>query len=812
MGTLRQDLKYAVRMLTKHPGFTLVAVLSLALGIGANTTVFTWISAILLDPLPAVSDTDRLVIPAFRSRDQSERSLSYPDYVDYRDRNSMFSGLAVHDMEGLSLGFDDRAERIWGEVVSGNYFDVLGVRPWPGRGFLPEEDATPGTHPIVVLSHGLWQTRFGGDPGTVGRIIDLNTHPFTVIGIAPEGFQGTEVGLALEAWVPMMMHEVIESGGDRLKERGNRWLDAIARLKPGVTLAQAEAEMQTLAEHLNQEHPDINEGMSVSLYPMWRSPEGASRILGPVLFILMAVVGVVLLIACANVANLLLVRAAGRQREIAIRLSLGAGRWRLIRQLLTESILLALMGGLLAVVMALWTSDAIKLFVPRTPFPVKLDFGINGSVLAFTLLVSLLTGIVFGLVPALQASRPDLVRSLKQESTNTTGGRRKGRLRNILVVSQVSLSLVLLITAGLFLRSIQQARSMDPGFNPGNVLLASIDLFPNGYEPEAGRELFDRIHERIGALPGVESVSFARRTPLGLGGNSSTSMTVVGYAPAEGETPFAYYNMIGPDYFRTMEIPLVRGREFTPQDRYGTGGVLMVNETLAGRYWPEEDPIGRRLSFGGEAYEIIGVARDIKYHELNDAGVPYLYFPVLQFFRPDMTIHVRTSGDPESFAGVVRHTINGLDPDLPMFGVMSLEAAIAPASIQQRIAGSLLGVFGLLALVLAAVGLYGVLSYAAGQRTHEIGIRMALGAQRRDALGLILGQGMLLASIGLACGLAVSFAVTRLVSSLLYGVSATDPLIFLGVGTLLGLVALLACYVPARRAARVDPLVALRYE
>ncbi len=812
MGILRQDLKYAIRMLMKHPGFTLIAVLSLALGIGANTTVFSWVSAILLEPLPGTSDAGRLVVPEFQGRNDSNISLSYPDYVDYRDRNSVFSGIIVHDIEALSLGYDDQAERIWAEVVSGNYFDVLGVRPGPGRAFLPEEDTTPGTHPVVVLSHGLWQRRFGGDPETVGRIVQLNKHPFTVIGVAPEGFQGTEVALSLDAWLPMMMHEVMKSGGSRLKERGEHWLDGLARLKPDVTLAQAQAEMRTLAQHLNQEYPDTNDGIDVTLHPLWRSPQGATRVLGPVLFILMAVAGIVLMIACANVANLLLVRASGRQREIAIRLSLGAGRVRLIRQLLTESLLLALMGGSLAVVMALWTSDALRLFVPRTHFPVSLNVGVDGRVLWFTLLVSLLTGVLFGLVPALQASRPDLVRSLKQESTTTTGGRRKGRLRNILVVSQVSLSLVLLIAAGLFLRSLQRAQTMDPGFNPRNVLLASIDLFPNGYEAEEGRQLFDQIRERVGALPGVQAVSFARHTPLGLGGGSSASFTVEGYAPAEGETPFTFYNMVGPDYFHTMEIPLAHGREFTPQDRSGAAGVLMVNETLAERYWPGEDPIGKRIAFGGDPLSIIGVARDSKYHNLDDAGVPFVYFPVMQFFRPDMTIHVRTAGDPESFAGAVRHEIAALDPTLPVFAVMPLESSIEAASVQQRIAGSLLGVLGFLALVLAAIGLYGVLSYAAGQRTHEIGIRMALGAQRRDALKLILGQGMMLVIVGLVCGLGISFAVTRLLSSVLYGVSATDPLIFSGVVLLLGLVALGACYIPARRAARVDPLVALRYE
>jgi predicted permease len=523
-------------------------------------------------------------------------------------------------------------------------------------------------------------------------------------------------------------------------------------------------------------------------------------------------VGVVLLIACANVANLLLVRAAGRQREIAIRLSLGAGRGRLIRQLLTESILLALMGGVLAMVMALWTSDLLRLFIPMTDFPISTKSGLDGGVLLFTLLVSLLTGIVFGLVPALQASRPDLVRSLKQESSTTIGGRSKGRLRNVLVVSQVSLSLVLLIAAGLFLRSLQQAQIMNPGFNPRNVLLASIDLFPNGYEPDEGRVLFEQIREELGALPGVESVSFARRTPLGLGGSSSTSFTVEGYEPAEGERPYVYYNMVGPDYFRTMEIPMVHGREFTPQDRRDAQAVLIVNEALAERYWPGEDPIGKRIAFGGEPYPIVGVARDSKYHQLSDAGLPFVYLPVLQFFRPDTTLHVRTTGDPESYAGAVRHAIASLDPTLPVFGITSLEKWIKAASVQQRIAGSCLGVFGFLALVLAAIGLYGVLSYAAGQRTHEIGIRMALGAQRRDALNLVLGQGMLRAIVGLGCGLGISLIVTRLLSSVLYGVSATDPFIFSGVVLLLGLVALGACYIPARRAARVDPLVALRYE
>jgi predicted permease len=449
----------------------------------------------------------------------------------------------------------DAGERIWGELVSGNYFDVLGVQPGPGRGFLPEEDRTRGTHPVVVLSHGLWQTRFGGEPDTVGRIVELNKTPFTVVGIAPEGFKGTEVGLSLDAWIPMMMHEVIQSGGNRMEERGERWLDGLARLKPGVSLAQAQAEMRTIAEHLNQEYPDSNNGITVTLHPLWRSPEGATRVLGPVLFILMAVVGVVLLIACANVANLLLVRASGRQREIAIRLSLGAGRLRLVRQLLTESILLALMGGVLAVVMALWTSDLLLLFVPATEFPVSADLGIDIGILLFTLVVSLFTGLLFGLVPALQASRPDLVRSLKQESTTATGGRSKGRLRNVLVVSQVSLSLVLLIAAGLFLRSLQKAQAMDPGFNAENVLLASIDLFPNGYEPDEGRVLFEQIRESIGVLAGVESVSYARRTPLGLGGSSSAPFTAEGYEPAEGERPYAYYNIVGRDYFRTMEIP-----------------------------------------------------------------------------------------------------------------------------------------------------------------------------------------------------------------------------------------------------------------
>jgi predicted permease len=810
-----QDLRYAIRMMGRTPAFTIVAVLTLALGIGANATIFSWLNAVLLDPLPGVAAPHELVSVHGTSRAQPIISLSYPDFVDFRDRNRSFAGIFAAEESAVSLRAGEAPpERVWAQFVSGNFFDTLGVRALHGRTFLPAEDRTPGTHPVAVISAALWQRRFGGDPDVLGTPITINNRAFSIIGVAPPDFGGSDVGLRFEVWIPMMMVDVFAPGQNRIQTRGNRWFSAHARLKPGVTLAQAQAEMDGLAQQLAREFPQTNDGIGVTMAPLWKSPRSAQEILGPVLLLLMGVVGVVLLIACANVANLLLARATGRRKEIAVRLALGAGRARLVRQMLTESTLLALLGGAAGVAIAFWTSGLLMLMVPPTDFPVAMDLRVNPSVLAFTFGVALLTGLIFGLAPALQATRADLVAALKDEAASVSSGRRKGWLRNSLVVAQVSLSLVLLIAAGLFLRSLRAVHTFDLGFNPQNVLLVSTDLFPNGYDSAKGRQFYEELLRRVEQLPGVRAATLSRRVPLGFGGTSSTTFTVEGYEPAKDEQVWSFIYNVGPNYLRAMEIPLARGRDFSVEDRRGAPAVAVINETLASRYWKDAHPVGRRFQFGdGEEWiTIVGVARDSKYRTLNERPSPMIFLPVLQFYRGDLNLHVRAAGDPTALTAAVTGEIRAMDPNLPVFNIRTMEGNIRAASFQQRMASGLLGVFGFLALGLAAVGIYGVISYSVGQRMQEMGIRIALGAQRADILRLIVGQGMRLIAIGLAIGLAAAFGAARLMASLLFGVSATDTVTFAALPLLLAGVALLACYVPARRATRIDPIRALRYE
>lgn len=583
MATLIQDLRFAVRMLFKSPGFTAVAVISLALGIGANTTIFTWMKHILFQPLSGVANSEQFVVLTGRSRAGELRSVSYPDYENWRDENHVFSGVIALDDLPLSLGTSGQTDRVWGMIVSGNYFDVLGVKMEYGRGFLPEEDRTLGTHPVTVLSHKLWQRRFGGAPSIVGQTIQLNGRNFTVVGIAPENFLGTESGLSFDLWVPMMMQGQISPGGDRTKQRGNHWMLAQARLKPGVSIPQAQAEMETIAARLAQEYPNTNDGLQIDVNPLWKDPTGGANLLRPILTILMVVVGLVLLLACANIANLLLARATARQREISVRLAMGAGRLRLVRQLLTESILLACLGGVAGVGVAYLCRNLMIAFVPPTNLPVTLNFELDGTILTFALFVTLLTGIVFGLVPALQVSKPDLVSALKDESGTTSGSRRKARLASALVVAQVALSLLLLIGAGLFLRSVEKGQTIDPGFDPHNMLVASIDLFPSGYTRDRGLEFYRQLLARLHAVPGVEAVTLSRSVPLGFLGRSSTSVTIPGYVPRPNEEINILFNNVGPDYFHTLGIPIVRGRDFTVEDRDGMPDVVVINETMARR-------------------------------------------------------------------------------------------------------------------------------------------------------------------------------------------------------------------------------------
>jgi len=821
VSTLIQDIRYGFRMVVKSPGFTAVAVLSLALGIGANTTIFSLVNTLLLRPLPAERPEELVMVYTSDYSGTRYGSSSYPDYLDFREKNDALADLLASSPQSLTLTAGGQAERIFGELVTGNYFDLLGLEASLGRTFLPEEDRTPGTHPIVVLSHGLWQRRFGADPDLIGDVLLLNGQPYTVVGIGPEGFSGLSRMFTVELWVPMMMQPQLAFGSDRLNQRSTRGLSLIGRLEPGATVEQAQASFTVLASQLKEAYGrqwlDLRQdGRRITVVPESeaRVPPHSQADILTFLGLLMSVVGLVLLIACANIANLLLARATGRRKEIAIRLSLGAGRLQLIRQLLTESILLSSLGGAMGFLLAIWTSGLLLAFKPPLPLPITLDLQLDTRVLGFTALLSVCTGIVFGLAPALYTSKPELVSSLKDELGTLAGGYRRSRLRSCFVVAQIGLSLLLLIGSGLFLLSLRSASTIDPGFDPDNIALMSIDLRLSGYTEPAGGEFYRQLLENVRALPGVESASLAEATPLSLFG-SRRRIHVEGYESQPGEDMEFHHNVVMPDYFETLHIPLAAGRSFTSGDRAGAAGVVIVNETFARRFWPVRNPIGRRLSVTGqrgEFLDVIGVARDGKYNTLGEDPLPFYYLPAGQHYRSDMTLMVRTVSDPKNSLTSLRGEIEALDRKLPITGVTTMVEHMGISLFPARMAGTLLGTFGLLALVLAAVGIYGIMSFSVSQRTHEIGIRMALGAGQGDVLQLVVGHGLLLAVMGIAIGLAAAFALTRFLSSMLYGVSATDTLTFVGVPIVLIMVTLFASYIPARRATRVNPTVALRYE
>jgi predicted permease len=815
MDTLLQDLRFGVRRLAKSLGFTFIAIISLALGIGANTAIFSLVNTVFLRPLP-VEQPEQLVSVYPVAKDDSVGSFSYPDYRDFRDRNDVFSGMFVTRFVPVSLSRDGVNERIWGYLVSGNYFDVLGVKAALGRTFLPEEDRTELSHPVVVLGYDCWRRRFGANPEIVGKSIILNDHSFTVIGIAPQGFTGTEHAYTPELWIPMMMLKWIEPGSNGLERRGTHNMFATGRLKPGVSYAQAIASLNILAEQLGREYPDTNEGVRIML-----TPPGLIHPLlrGPVVGftgVMMLTVGLVLLIACTNLANLLLARATERRKEIAIRLALGASRRRLIRQLLTESVLLSVAGGMVGFLIALWIVDLAVAFKPPIDFPLTINLSVDARVFGFSLLVSLITGVLFGLVPAWQATRTDLVSDLKDATLQA--GARRSLLRSGLVIAQVALSLVFLVAAGLVVRALQHLQTMNPGFDPENALMLSVDLGLQGYDEARGQQFYRQLVERVGSLPGVRLASLADNIPLSLS-RYSMDIHVEGQPVARGaEIPRAMNATVGLNYFATMGIPLLRGRDFNEGDKEGATRVVIVNETFARRFFPGpnpmEDAIGKRVSNSsrGPFFEIIGIARDGKYFSIGEAPEPFIYFPLLQSYTSNATLVVRTATDPKQMIPTIRREVQMLDDKLPVFDVKTLTEHLGLSLFPARIAATLLGGFGLLALVLAGIGIYGVMSYSVAQRTREIGIRMALGAGQGDVLKMVVGQGMIMASIGVIIGLLVALALMRVMASILYGISATDPLTFASVTMLLACVALLACYIPARRAARVDPMVALRYE
>ncbi|HKQ75250.1 MAG TPA: ABC transporter permease [Blastocatellia bacterium] len=815
MQTFLQDVRFGVRMLLKNPGFTMITMLTLALGIGANTAIFSFVNSLFLRPLP-VPDPDRVArLYGEEKRGGKFDSFSYPNYADLRDRSQTLQALAAHRDVAASVGLGAGAENTEGEIVTGNYFQTLGVNAAMGRALLPEDDRNPGAHPMVVISHAFWNRRLGADKNAVGKKLYINGHPFTVVGVMPEGFTGTYQAFTADFWAPMMMHAQVRPRGMTIDKRGWGWLKGTARLKPGVTLAEAQAELDRLTKQILQESPRGNDSVAgFRLYPASALPEefrqGASGMLG----FFMAVVGLVLLATCANIAGLILARMTSRQREIAVRQALGATRIRLARQWLTESVLLALFGSAAGLLFALWAADGLMALTPPDFRNFSPGLQLDARVLAFTLAVSMVAGALCGLFPALRASRTDLVAVLNEGGSATSGGRHRSRLQQAFVVTQVAVSLVLLVAAGLLLRSLQNSAAFDPGFKTDNLLLAQIDLRRQGYSAEQGQSLYRQLTERLKSLPGVRAVTSALVVPLG-GGQESLGFIIPGHVAPNGSRYISIANnTVGPDYFAAMGIPLLRGRDFDERDaRPGAPQVAVINETMARRFWPNGNAVGQSVQTrtDGPTIEIVGVVRDIKYYSLAEEPMPYVYASAAQFYTPDATMHIRTAGNSKALMRAAQKEIESLDPNLATNFTTFEELRQAPL-FPARAMAIVSSLFGLLALSLAAVGIYGVTSYTVGQRTREVGIRIALGAQRIAILRLIVGQSVMITLIGVGVGLVAAMALTRYLSSLLIGVSAYDPLTFVMIAFLLTFVALLACWIPARRATKVDPMIALRCE
>jgi predicted permease len=814
MGNLLQDLRYGARMLLKRPGLTVIAVVTLALGIGANTAIFSLVNTVLLRPLP-VDRPEQLVSlnSVSPTGENSIPTLSYPNYRDYRDRNEVLAGTLCYRFAPISLSNNGVNERMWSYLVSGNYFDVLGVRPALGRFFTQEDDKAPGAHPVAVITYNCWQKRFGGSADAVGQSMIVNGRSFSIIGVAQQGFYGSEISYVPEMWFPMMMLEQIEPGNNYLENRDAANFFVQGRLKPGVTTPQAEGALKAIAAQLAREYPNENENKTIEL-----SPPGlfGAFMRGPILGfagVLMAVVGLVLLLACTNLANLLLARATERRKEIAIRLAIGASRRRLVRQLLTESVLLATCGGVLGLGLAYWLVDAMVGLKPPLDIPLSTELHIDYRVLLFTAAVSVLTGVVFGLLPALQATNPDLVPALKDETA--ISGYRRSWLRSGLVVFQVSLSLLLLICAGLVLRGLQRAQLLNPGFVPQHAIEMSFDPNLQGYDGPRSKTFKRQLLERVRALPGVEYAGVSNFVPLSMNINNN-SIFVEG-APQErgANIPQAMTSGASPGFISALGADLLQGRDFVEQDGERKQREAVINETFARRFWPGQSALGKRFSLeatAGPWVEVVGVMRDGKYFSLSEDPAPFVFLNLRPENGSYLTLVVRTASEPQSVIGALRSEFQQLDANLPVYNVKTMTEHMALPLFPARVAAMLLGSFGVLALILAAIGIFGVMSYAVSQRTREIGIRMALGANASGILKLVVGHGLKLIVLGMGIGLAGAFAGTRLMSALLYGVSATDSVTFVVIALLLTGVALLACYLPARRATKVDPMTALRCE
>ena len=806
-----QDVRYGLRMLQRSPGFTAVAVLTIALGIGANAAVFSWIEGLLIRPYPAVSHQERMYALVGSSRsDPGNPDISWPDFLDLQRNCKLVESFIADEITGALLGIGSRSESATGSIVSANYFDALGVHPILGRGFETGEDTGRNANPVVVISYQLWLDMFKGDPNTIGKTQRFNRVQFTIIGVAPKDFYGTFVGRDIEFWVPASMRQVL-GGSYALDDRSAHWIEGFVKLKPGVTRVQAQAEISAVAARLASMYPDTDKGHDVQILPLWLTPFNHAGGLRPTLEIMFAVVAFVLLIACANVGNLLLVRFFLRRHEMMVRLALGAARLRLVRQLLTESLILSVFAAAAGLLVARWCRNALVLFYPSTTFVAYLPGEIDWRVLALSIGVCVLATLLFGLIPAAQASKLDLAAALKSEMGGLVRGQSRSRLRSGLVLVQVSLSFVLLVGAGLLLRSLRAMQNSNPGFST-HAMFTYVDLFGSGYDAQRAENFQKQLIARLQSLPGIESVAFSSFIPLDLAGPSSGPLKVDGYVPPPNEQPIVSYSKVGPGYFSTAGIPLISGREFAITDDKTAAPVAVVNEQMVRQFWNGKDPIGQRLQVNGVSMQVIGIAGTSKYQYISESPMPFLFVPILQNPESGAYLNIRTSMPTQTVASILANELPAMDPDLASDALLTMQDEVNSSTSSQRAAVGLLFVLGGLALVLATIGLYGVMSYSVSQSRRELGLRMALGASSSNLFWHVISRSLLLTISGSALGAVAAFALARFATNMLYHVSPLDPLAFELAIVIMTLGSLSACIWPAWRASRVDPMVALRYE
>jgi predicted permease len=812
MDDLVQDLRYGFRQLWRSRGFSFLAILCLTLGIGANTAVFSWIEGILFRPYPAVAHQERLLALAGTARGETgSTGISWPDFLDLQRSCTLCDAFFVSKITGSTLNIGERAEITRGSIVSANYFDAIGVRPVLGRGFEPGEDVGSDAHPVAVISYQLWRNRFKSDPQIVGKMQRLNNVPHTIIGVAPEGFYGTFVGWAMHFWVPASMEETFESGGYKLEDRGARWIEAYVRLKPGVTRAQAQEEISAIATRLENDYSATNRGRGIRLWPLWQTPFNNAGTLLPTLEIMIAVGAFVLLIACANVGNLLLVRSFARRHEMTIRLAIGASRTRLLKQLLTEGLILSTLGAAGGLLVAYWCRHALVLLFPaRSGVAMYLLGEIDWRVMSLSAGICLIATLIVGLVPSFQTRNLALAGALKAGSSGVVGARGKAWARSGLVVFQVCLSFILLVGAALLLQSLQKIRTTSPGFSTTSVVQTGVSLISAGYDVPHARTFQEELIARVRALSGVESAAFARVTPLGYGTYSSTPIAVDGYQPPLEEQPTIDYNQVSPDYFATLGIPLLSGREFTRADDENAQLVAIVNQTMAARYWRDQDPIDRHLQVKGRWVRVIGVAADSRYESMRESPKPFFYVPLLQDFVRGPALYIRSAQPLQSLSAALFREVHSLDGNLALYEMITLQEQVDRSTSPQLVAVNLISILGGLALLLAAVGLYGVMSYGVAQSIREFGLRMALGASAANLFGRVISRGMRLTAVGVLCGATAGLAMTRLFGKLLYNVSPNDPLAFASAVAVMTITSVAACLLPAWRATRTDPARVLR--